>query len=317
MKYIQLGKTDMNVSRICFGSWQLSASYWGEVPLGPWEAALRKALELGVNFIDTADVYGQGHAEKSLGSLLKREGLRDRFMIATKFYYTMGGMPGSGGTGYDYILRACEASLQRLQTDRIDLYQIHDFDPLTRPDEVAAAMTLLRKQGKIRWFGVSNVNAEQMRMYEQFLEMHCLQPEYSLLERDVEKADLPYCLGRRIGVIAYSPQYRGLLTGKYARDQVFTDKRGKDKLFTGKSFQRMLDGLDEMRPLAAELGLTVPQLAVRWVLTHPAVTSAIVGIKTPEHVESIVAAADDVLPFDKWHRTAGIMRRAKADAMAL
>ncbi|MCA9417521.1 MAG: aldo/keto reductase, partial [Candidatus Omnitrophica bacterium] len=204
MEYRQLGKTDLIVSRICFGCWQLSPRFWGEVPLEPWHAALKKSVDLGVNFIDTADAYGDGYAEESLGDFLKKEGLRDKFILATKFYWNFQG-ERHPDTRYEYILRECEDSLRRLKTDVIDLYQIHAFDPLTRPEEVAAAFGQLKKEGKVRWIGVSNLNADQMRMYLPYFDIECLQPRYSLLARDIEQHELPLCLEKRIGAIAYSP----------------------------------------------------------------------------------------------------------------
>ncbi len=314
MQYVQLGKTDLIVSRICFGCWQLSPRFWGEVPLGPWEDALRQAVDLGVNFLDTADAYGNGYAESSLGNFFKKTGLRDKFIVATKFLHNFEQEERHPDTSYEYILRECDASLKRLQTDRIDLYQIHSFDPLTRPDEVAAAFRQLKKAGKVRWFGVSNLSPEQMRMYQNFFEVSCLQPPYSLLNRAVEKAELPYCLGERLGVIPFSPLYRGLLTGKYARDHVFSDTRAQSKLFTGKAFQIIMDALDTLRPIAEKYSLTLAQLAIRWILTHPAVTAAIVGVKTSEHIQTILPAADAIFPLDDWHRIGGIMDAARITA---
>ncbi len=314
MNYKQLGKTDLIVSRICFGCWQLSPKFWGEVPLEPWHKAINAALDEGVNFIDTADAYGDGYAETSLGEYLSKEGLRNEFIIATKFYWNFEKDERHPDTRYEYILRECEASLKRLKTDRIDLYQIHNFDPLTKPEEVAAALGQLRKQGKVRWFGVSNNNVEQMRMYARHFELSSLQPPYSLLRREVEQNELPYCLSERIGVIPFSPLYRGLLTGKYSRDHTFEDSRGRAKYFTGDGFQRIMDGIDELRPIAKKYGLDPAQLAIRWILTHPAVTSAIVGIKTPEHIKGIVKAVEDIFPVDEWHRIAGIIGQAKAKA---
>ncbi len=305
MDYVQLGKTDLNVSRICFGCWQLSPAFWGDVPLAPWEDAVQAALDAGVNFIDTADAYGKGDAETALGDLLHREGLRERFVLATKFYWRFeANNERYPDTTHVHIIRACEASLRRLRTDVIDLYQIHAFDPLTCPDAVAEALLALRRQGKVRWFGVSNLNVEQMEMYSRHIDIECLQPSYSLLERGVESRELPYCLARRIGVIAYSPLFRGLLTGKYDHDHQFTDTRAGSPLFTPPLFHRILDTLDQCRPLADRYGLTLPQLAIRWVLTHPALSCAIVGVKERSHIETIVAAADGRLEGDDWHRLA-------------
>ena len=316
MHYRQLGQTDLTVSRICFGCWQLSPRFWGDVPLEPWEAALNAALDAGVNFIDTADAYGNGHAETSLGAFLKREGLRDRFVLATKFFWNF--TSGNGAvpdTRYDHILSACEASLKRLQTDHIDLYQIHAHDPLTIPEEVGAALLRLRREGKVRWFGVSNLNPEQMRAYGRYFPIDCLQPPYSLLDREIESHTLPYCLAETIGVIAYSPLFRGLLSGKYPADHVFSDSRGNAPLFKGEAFMRINAGLDALRPIAESLDLSLAQLAVRWVLRHPALTCAIVGIKTPEHVTGIVKAAAAELPMERWHQVAGIMSKARREAL--
>ena len=316
MKHTRLGHTDLNVSRICFGCWQLSPSFWGDVPVGPWAEAVKKALDLGVNFIDTADAYGDGHAESELGQLLKSEGLRDRFIIATKFYWNFADGPRHPDTTHDYILRACEASLQRLQTDRIDLYQIHAWDPITRPDEVGRAFATLKQQGKVRWFGVSNLNPEQMDLYRRHFDVSCLQPPYSLLARDIETRELPYCLNHNIGVINYSPLFRGLLGGHYRPDSVISGNRANGPLFHGEGLRIILTAIDEAKKIAAGLGLTMPELAMRWTLTNPAITSAIAGVRKPEHIAGVVKAADEVLPQKIWHDLASLFAKAKSDALA-
>ena len=317
MEYRQLGKTDLVVSRICFGCWQLSPRFWGDVPLEPWREALKAALDVGVNFIDTADAYGNGYAESSLGNFFADTGLRESFILATKFFFNFEKDYRHPDTRYEYILRECEASLKRLKTDRIDLYQIHFYDPLTIPEEVAAAFGQLHKEGKVRWFGVSNMTAEQMRMYGKHFEVSSLQPPYSLLARDYEKNELPYCQAERIGVIPCSPLFRGLLTGKYARDHKFSDTRGDVKYFKGEAFQKIMDGLDALRPIADRFSLDLAQLAIRWVATHPAVTAPIVGIKTKDHITGIVKAIDELLPVDDWYRVAEIVADAKSAADAL
>ncbi len=312
MKNIQLGSTDLIVSRIGFGCWQLSPRFWGPVDLDTWRRAVETALEVGVNFIDTADAYGEGYAESMLGDVMTSGGWRDRVVLATKFYWNFEREQRVPDTSHDYILRACEASLRRLKTDRIDLYQIHAWDPLTVPEEVGAALLRLRREGKIRWFGVSNLNADQMAMYRTAFPVHSLQPMYNLAARGIEARELPYCLAHRIGVLVYSPLSRGLLTGKYARDHQFDDSRNKHPLFHGDRFPRLMDALDRLRPLADALELTLPQFAIRWVLTHPAVSAAIVGIKTPEHIRTIVAAAEARLPGEIWHQAAGIIAAGTA-----
>lgn len=310
MQYLQLGKTDLRVSRICFGCWQLSPSFWGEISQEDWRQAVRRSLDLGVNFIDTADAYGDGFAEESLGKLLAEDGTRDEFVVATKFYWNFYGERRFPDTRYEYILRACEESLRRLRIETIDLYQIHAWDPLTRPDQVAAAFAKLKKDGKVRWFGVSNLNADQMRMYARYFDIECLQPKYSLLTREIEASELPYCLENRIGAIAFSPLFRGLLTGKYADCEEITDTRRDLPYFQGAAFRRIMEALEELRPFRERHGLTMAQLAVRWVLTHPAISCAIVGVKKPEHIETIVPAADALLSNEEWHQIAGVMGRA-------
>jgi aryl-alcohol dehydrogenase-like predicted oxidoreductase len=317
MQYRQLGSTDLKVSPICFGCWQLSPAWWGDVPVGPWADAVKAALDVGVNFIDTADAYGDGLAETELGKLFQREGLRNRFIVATKFYWNFSSGPARfPDTTREYILRACEASLRRLQTDHIDLYQIHAWDPITRPDEVAAAFAQLKREGKVRWFGVSNHNPEQMELYRAHFEVSSLQPPYSLLARDIETRELPYCLRHNIGVLNYSSLHRGLLGGRYTAETKFEDHRAKAPMFHGEGLKIVLAALEEAKVIAAGLGLTMPQLAVRWVLTQPAITSAIVGVKKPEHITGIVKAAEDRLPQEIWHRLAARFKRAQTEALA-
>jgi aryl-alcohol dehydrogenase-like predicted oxidoreductase len=317
MQYRQLGSTDLKVSRICFGCWQLSPAWWGQVPVEPWSAAVKAARDCGVNFIDTADAYGDGLAELELGKLLQHETCRDQFILATKFFWNFSsGTTRFPDTTRDYILRACEASLRRLQTDRIDLYQIHAWDPITRPDEVASAFAQLKREGKVRWFGVSNLNPEQMDLYRTHFDISSLQPPYSLLARDVEQRELPYCQKHGMGVLNYSSLQRGLLGGHYTPQTIFTDHRASTPLFHGEGLKIVLAAVEETKVIAAELGLTMAQLAVRWVLTHPAITSAIVGVKKPEHITGIVKAVEDRLPQEIWHRLAARFKRAQTEALA-
>ena len=315
MRYAQLGTSDLNVSRICFGCWQLSPKFWGDVPIEPWQAALDKALELGINFIDTAGAYGDGYAETCLRKYFKSRKNRDKFIVATKVYWNFGGEERHPETTYRFIVRQCEDALKRLKTDCIDLWQIHAWDPLTRPEEVASAMWRLKREGMIRHAGVSNLNVEQMALYRDCMPLVSLQPPYNLVEREIESRELPYCLHHNIGVLPYSPLHRGLLTGKYAKSHQFTDSRAQLPLYQGEAFARMLDALQEVAALAEAEDLTMPQMAIRWVLTHPAVTSAIVGFKTPEQVESMAPAAEGKLSIPLWHKVASIIDAAKKSAL--
>lgn len=312
MQYIQIGKTDLKASRICFGCWQLSPRFWGNVPVQEWNKSLERAIDLGINFIDTAQAYGDGFAESVLGNFLQSHRCRDKLIIATKFYWNLDNPQNRyPDTTYDYIIRECETSLKRMKTDYIDLYQIHAWDPLTKPDEVAAALITLQKQGKIRWIGVSNMNVHQISMYLRYMNIECHQPLYNLLDRDAEKEQLPFCLEKKIGVITYSSLARGILTGKYSEDQKFEDSRAHHPRFTGENFRRILNAVNNyLKPVAETLGLTAAGLAIRWILTHPAVSSAIVGIKKPEHIETIVNAADDILDRQLWYKLADEIARA-------
>lgn len=317
MQYMQLGKSGLLVSRICFGCWQLSPRFWGEVAIGPWRKALDTAVGLGVNFIDTAGAYGDGYAEEMLGDYFKDSGNREHFVLATKFYWTFKKAKRHPDTSYAFIVQECEDALRRLRTEYIDLFQVHAWDPLTRPDEVAAALGRLKQEGKVRCFGASNLNVEQTSLYLRHIDVASLQPLYNLIDRDVEARELPFCLREQIGVITYSSLHRGLLAGTYAREQQFDDDRKNLPLYQGRAFHRMLDAIDALRPLAEKHGLTVAQFSIRWLLTHPAVTSAIVGIKTPEQIASVVPAADDVLPAEDWHDAARIVAEAKREALGL
>lgn len=315
MEKIQLGTSDLIVSRLCYGCWQLSPKFWGEISIPEWEKALDTAIDSGINFIDTASAYGEGGAEEALGAYLKRRGKRDDLVIATKYYWNFSKGDRVPDTSYEYIIRECEDSLRRLGVDTIDLWQMHSWDPLTQPEEVAAALLQLKKEGKVRWFGVSNLNADQMRMYSEFFDLHCLQPPYSLLAREVEARELPLCLEKRIGVIPYSPLFRGLLTNKYKAGARFEDTRQENALFQDSALTLLNKAMDSLEDIREKYGLTMAQLAIRWVLTNPAITSAIVGIKTADHVETILQAADGVLERPDWHKVAQVLDTARSKAL--
>ncbi len=318
MQTTQLGSSDLNVSRLCFGCWQLNPKFWGQVDIAGWEAAVRGALDAGINFIDTADAYGDGGAEEELGRFLAAAGLRDKFVIATKFFWNFtDGDARFADTTPDYIIRACESSLRRLRTDHIDLYQIHSWDALTRPDEVARAFATLKQAGKVRWFGVSNLNPEQMDLYRDHFEITTLQPGYSLLDRRIEQRELPYCLRHGIGVINYSPLYRGLLGGRYTADSRIPDGRAFGPFFHDEGLRIVAEALATAKTIAAEHDLTMAQLALRWTLTHPAISSAIVGVKKPDHILGAIKATEAPLSQEVWHRVGNLFSAAVAQVEAL
>ena len=300
MKRIALGSTGLEVSPICFGCWQMGQTYWGKQPEDVLMDAVRAALDVGVNFFDTADAYGDGDAERILGKGLKGVG-RDSFVVATKVYHHF---YKDGRRHPDlsasYILEECDASLQRLGLDCIDLYQVHAFDPLTPPEETAGALAKLKAAGKIRAYGASNFTIEQLRNARRFGEFETLQPRYNLILRDAEADLLPYCQGHRMGVLVYSSMARGLLTGKFKGDETFDDLRGRDPRFQGEQFREILAKVDSLRPMAEEKSCTLPQLCLAATIAHPAIHCAITGIKKAEQIRDCAGAMDVAITREEF-----------------
>ncbi|HSW46846.1 MAG TPA: aldo/keto reductase, partial [Phycisphaerae bacterium] len=274
---ILLGQTDLNVSRICFGCWQMARNqFWPTVDEQAMHDAVGRALDLGVNFFDTADAYGDGFAEELLGRILKGVP-RDRFVLADKVYHHWLGPPGSprvGDLSYEYIVWECEQSLRRLGLDHMDLYQAHTFDVMTHPEETSRAFDKLKKDGKIRYYGVSNFTAEQLRCFRGYGDYDSVQPRYNLLDRAAEQDLFPYCMAQKIGVLTYSSLMLGLLTGKFTGSETFDDARGMSPFFRDEEFKRNVDKVNRLRPIAERLGKSVTQVALRAILEHPAVSCA-------------------------------------------
>lgn len=314
MKKVSLGQTSLTVSRIAVGCWQLNPVFWGSIDQSDWRAAMDEAVNLGINFLDTADAYGDGLAEEILGRYFRESGTRSHWIVATKFYWDFSSPRPNGissnrfpNTSKDYIVRACEASLRRMGIEQIDLYQMHAFDPLLQAEEVAAAVQLLKDQGKIRHFGVSNFNVEQMELLQQWVRVETLQPKYNLLERKMEAQVFPYCQVRSIGTLIYSPLERGFFSGKLRAGQTYQDHRASVALFASESLEKRMPALEKLKTLAGELHLTIPQFAAWWVLSHPAVHSIIIGTKRPEHLNTLTTITDAPMPAVYWHEAAKIM----------
>jgi aryl-alcohol dehydrogenase-like predicted oxidoreductase len=308
MKHTNLGKSGLDVSRIAFGTWQLGGD-WGPTDTGAAMDAIRRAADGGVTFFDTAQGYGFGQSEQLLAAALRHLRRQD-VVIATK-----GGLrPEGTGVVRDassaWIRQGVEASLRALDTDYVDLYQVHWPDPTTPFVETADVLGKLVADGKILHVGVSNFDVEQMEAFSATLPIETLQPPYHLFRREIEAEVLPYTAANDIGVLVYGPLAHGLLSGHLTVETEFdpADWRSKSPVFHGASFERNLRAVDLLRQLAeGELGITLPQLAVAWTLHNPAVDVAIVGTRDPAHVDEALVAADIVLDDEVMQRIDQIM----------
>jgi aryl-alcohol dehydrogenase-like predicted oxidoreductase len=287
--------TGLEVYPIAFGTWQLGGE-WGEFDEQQAVAAIRQARELGVNLFDTAQGYGFGASEQLLGRALRDDldKRRDEVVIATKggLRMTDDGMVRDASP--DFLRSGLEDSLRSLGVDYVDIYQVHWPDPNVPFAETAAALEELVQEGKIRHVGVSNYHAAQMVEFARIRPVETLQPPYHLFRRDIEADVLPYAREHDIGVLVYGPLAHGLLTGAMNEHTTFAadDWRSQSSVFEGEAFRRNLEMVSELERFAAdELGTPVAQLAVAWTLANPAVHVAIVGARSPRHIEEGVAAA--------------------------
>ena len=281
---IVLGKTGLRVSRLCFGTWQLSPRFWGEISKAEAAAAMKTAFDLGINFFDTADAYGDGLAESVLGQVI-RELPRDQLIIATKVFNHF----CPDGTRYPdlspaHIKERCEASLGRLNIDFIDLYLLHFYDQLTPLELIAETMDNLRTQGKIRHYGVSNFNVEELRAAAAAGNFSVLQTAYSLIQTDAEQSLFPFCRSQGIAVMAYSPLHKGLLSGKYKGAETFSDFRKHHPDFQAERFRMLTKAVASLAPLADRYGMTIYQLVLTATLSHPAIQTAVVGVKNSAQI---------------------------------
>jgi aryl-alcohol dehydrogenase-like predicted oxidoreductase len=313
MNYTRLGQTDLNVSRVCFGSWAFSGD-WGAVEKKEAHAAVRRALELGVNFFDTAEAYGWGAAEETLGEALRGElaNRRDEIVLATK-----GGLRAEDGklvrdSSPESLRRGIEGSLRRLDTDYVDLYQVHWPDANTPLETTAGVMDELVREGKARYVGVSNYGEAEMERFERRRKLDALQPPYHMLRRDIEAEILPYCQRRGIGVLVYSPLAHGLLTGKFGVNQTFPedDWRSGHAMFQGEAFRANLETVEDLDWFSRERRYSVAQLAVAWTLANPAVDVAIVGARRVDQIEGTHRAAELELSEEDLREIDRIIRRA-------
>jgi aryl-alcohol dehydrogenase-like predicted oxidoreductase len=298
MKTKRLGNSDLSITPIGFGAWAIGGSGWefgwGEQDDKASVAAIHRALELGVNWIDTAAVYGMGHSEDVVGFALRTwAGPRPYVFTKCGLRWDEQGYVHRSLTP-DSIRRECEDSLRRLKVDVIDLYQIHW--PTEDLEEGWGAMAQLQKEGKVRWIGVSNFDVDEMRRAQAIAPITSLQPPYSLVRREVEQEILPYCRSNGLGVIVYSPMASGLLTGAMTRERAAglpdSDWRSRDVEFQEPRLSKNLALVERLREVGHRQGRPPGQVAIAWALRNPAVTGAIVGARNAKQVEGNVGAAD-------------------------
>ena len=309
MQHRPLGRTGVSVSQFCLGTMMFGS--WGNPDHDESIRIIHAALDAGINFIDTADVYGAGESEETVGKALA--GRRDDVVLATKFHNPMGEDLNQRGNSRRWIMRAVEDSLRRLGTDWIDVYQVHRPDPSTDVEETLSALTDLVRQGKVRYIGSSTFPASQIveaqvaardRNLERFVTE---QPPYSILVRGVEADVLPTCARHGIAVMCYSPLAGGWLSGRWRKDtgQQESSRAGRlpERFDLSNPYnQRKLDAVEELAHLAEQAGLTLIQLAIAFAASHPAITSPLIGPRTMEQLETQLAAADVVLSADVLDR---------------
>lgn len=300
MEYLRFGNTGLKVSRLCLGT----MTYGEPTDRWPWalneeqsKPFIKKALELGINFFDTADIYAYGRSEEVVGAALKEFARRDDVVIATKVFNPMSPAPNDGGLSRKHIMSSIDASLRRLKTEYVDLYQIHRWDYHTPIEETMEALHDVVKAGKARYIGASSMYSWQFTKALYTADLHgwtrfvSMQPHYNLIYREEEREMIPLCIEQKIAVIPWSPLARGLLTGKRSKERNETLRARTDEF--GKSlykFDSDFEIVNRLTEIAAKRHLPNAQLALAWLLSKPAVSAPIIGASKPGHLEDAVAA---------------------------
>lgn len=311
MKYKQLGRTGLRVSELCFGTMTFGGKgFWKAIGQLPQDAAndlIARVLDAGVNFIDTANVYSEGESERMLGEALGSR--RKDVVLATKVLSPMGPGPNDVGLSRKHILQSVEESLTRLRTDYIDLYQIHGFDPITPFEETLRTLDDLVHSGKVRYIGCSNLAAWQLAKalwISDKYNLHrfeSLQAYYTIAGRDLERELIPLLQDQNLGLMVWSPLAGGLLSGKFDRNGSGPENaRRVDFDFPPVNKERVFAAVDVMRKIAQEKSVSVAQIALSWLLHQPAVTSVIIGAKTPEQLADNLAAPEVTLSADELYQ---------------
>jgi aryl-alcohol dehydrogenase-like predicted oxidoreductase len=321
VEYRNLGGSGVKVSEISLGSW---LTYGGSVAGEQARACIHRAYDLGINFFDTANVYMRGAAEEIVGDALRGFD-RDSYFLATKVYFPMGDGPNDRGLSRKHITEQCHASLRRLGVDYVDLYQCHRYDESTPLEETLRALDDLVRQGKVLYVGVSEWTADQIADALRIAKEMNLdrivsnQPRYNMIQRQIEAEVVPLSEREGVGQVVFSPLAQGILTGKYRPgDAPEEGTRAADpessRFMQPLMTEEVLSAVDKIRPIAEEAGLTMPQLALAWVLRQPNVSSAIIGASRPEQVEDNAAASGAELPPGALDRLddilAGVIQRA-------
>lgn len=304
MRTRRLGHTELDLTVIGLGTWAIGGSWqfgWGPQDDADSIRTILAALDAGINWIDTAPIYGCGHSETIVGKALRETS--DAPIVATKCGLAWNQQRQKiNCLDHDAIIAECEDSLRRLGVETIDLYQMHWPVPDGQVEEAWEAMARLVQQGKVRYIGACNFTVEQLQRATAIAKPASLQPPYSMLSRGIENAQLPYCSENEIGIVAYSPMQKGLLTGKFTREYMKTlaadDHRLKDRNFIGAKFEQNMQIVEALKPIAARNGKTPAQLAIAWTLRHDAITAAIVGARKQRQIEETAAAGDWVLKPD-------------------
>jgi aryl-alcohol dehydrogenase-like predicted oxidoreductase len=311
MKTRQLGTNGPQLTELGFGAWAIGGPWeygWGKTDDNASIDAIHTALDLGINWIDTAAVYGLGHSEEIVGKAV--QGKRDKVFIATKCAQVWD-EKGNVRThlGPPSMRREIEASLRRLQTEYIDLYQVHWPDRDTPVEDSWHEMAKFKKEGKVRYIGVSNFGVDLLERCERIAHVQSLQPIYNMLERGIEPEIIPYCKAHGIGIVAYSPMQSGLLTGSFDIRNLPPDdwRITHSEKFREPKFSRGVGLVENLRPLAATYGKSVGQLAINWVLRNDAVTSAIVGAKTATQVRQNVGAVGWEISDEDMRAISGLL----------
>jgi aryl-alcohol dehydrogenase-like predicted oxidoreductase len=316
MEYTVISGTEMKVSRIAQGTWAIGGWMWGGTDEKESIRTIHSALDIGINLIDTAPVYGFGVSEEIVGKAIEERGHRERVFIATKVGLEWHNGSVSRNSSQRRIRQEVQDSLRRLRTDYIDIYQVHWPDLAVPIEETARAMQALLQEGLIRAIGVSNYSAEQMNQFMSVCKLNTVQPPYNLFERQIDRDVLPYVLDKKLSAFAYGPLCRGLLTGTLRSDTNFTgdDLRQSDPKFQPPRFAQYLDAVQRLDDLARKrYGKSVMDLAVRWVLDTPGITAALWGARHPSELEAVKSVLDWNFDADTRSAIDQILRQTIAD----